>query len=316
MSRFPTTHRLESRPFAVSAVGAVGVLLIHALLVLSFVLSLSLPSARRPNTVGAGATAFLSAAEPEMTVVFIDEPTPAENASPPAPPVLASRGVTPPDLQLVILSPDPSPAGADAKAEDSDDSTKDAESADAGEHARLYGRYVGQVQARIERAWMRPRSEIGAPRFSCRARVQQDRTGAVVGVTLDRCNGTERWQQSLLSAIRTASPLPAPPDASVYADILWLSFSSEPFEEGGSTQGFEPATRMADVAERGVLDSFRQFVNDGQARLKSGDKEASKVIHLTIIGTPREPYVPNQLPAEPPTAPPLPEPPSIDRPQQ
>jgi hypothetical protein len=47
----------------------VGVLLIHALLVLPFVLSLSLPSPRRPDTTGAGATAFASAAEPEMTVV-------------------------------------------------------------------------------------------------------------------------------------------------------------------------------------------------------------------------------------------------------
>ena len=307
--------QFQSRPLAVSAGGVVGVLLIHALLVLPFVLTLSLPSTRRPNTIGAGASTFVSAAEPEITVVFIDEPTRLENTAP-KPPALASRGTAPPDLQLVVLSPDPSPPTANVKEADSSDAQEELAPAEAAEHARLHGLYLGQVQARIERAWTRPRSEIGAPRFSCRARIQQDRRGVVIEVTLDHCNGSERWQQSLLSAVRTASPLPAPPDASVYVDILWLSFFSQAFEESGSTQGFEPATRVADAADRGALESFRQFVNGAQAKLKSDDKEASKVIHLTIIGTPRELYVPNQLPTEPPTAPLLPEPPSIDQPQQ
>jgi hypothetical protein len=306
MSLGPTTSRLESRPLAVSAGGVVGVLLIHALLVLPFVLSLSLPSPRRPDTTGAGATAFASAAEPEMTVVFIDEPTPATSTSPSKPPPLASRGVTPPDLQLVVLSPDPSPAAANVKVADSDDAQEDTVVSQGAEHARLYGRYLGQMQARIERAWMRPRSEIGAPQFSCRTRIQQDRRGAVVEVTLDHCNGTERWQQSLVSAIRTASPLPAPPDASVYADILWLSFSSEGFEEGGSTQGFEPEAsqsglvRDSDIARQ----SFEQFAGGARRMFKPDDREDSKVIHLTIIGSPApESSPPNQPPALPPPTP-------------
>ncbi len=313
LSRSP---RFKSRPFAVSAAGVVGVLLIHVLLVLPFVLNLSLPSPRRPNVTGAGASAIASAAEPEMTVVFIDEPTPAEDTATPTPPVLASRGITPPALQLVVLSPDPDPAAAKANTEDSDDVKDDTGAAQAAEHARLYGRYVGQVQARIERAWMRPRSEIGAPRFSCRARIQQDHRGVLVAVTLDHCNGTDRWQQSLVSAIRTASPLSAPPDASVYADILWLSFSSEGFEEGGSTQGFEPETRAANEAERSVLESFQQFASGAHGELKSGDKESSKVIHLTIIGSPAARSTPNQLPAEPRASPPPLEPQSPGPPAQ
>lgn len=301
------TQGLQSRPLAVSAAGAVGVLLIHVLLVLPLVLNLSLPSPRRPNTPGAGASAFVSSTEPEMTVVFIDEPTPVQDTAPAKPPPLASRGTTPPDLQLVVLSPDPSPAAASVSPA-ADETEDDSVAADAAEHARLYGRYVGQLQARIERAWLRPRTEIGARRFSCRAQIRQDRRGAVVDVTLNRCNGTERWQQSLLSAIRTASPLPAPPDVSVYADILWLSFTSNAFEQGGSTQGFERATQVADATDRSVLESFRQFAKETHGELKSGDKESSKVIHLTIIGRPGGPYVPNQLPVEPPTTPPSLEP--------
>jgi hypothetical protein len=291
----PFTPRSESRPLAVSAVGAVGVLVIHALLVLPFVLNLSARSPKHPNRAGAGATAFVSSAEADMTVVFIDEPIPAH--TPPTPPVLASRGITPPDIQLVVLSPDPSQAAPSAKADESDDAQADSGAAEAAEHAMLYGRYVGQVQARIERAWMRPRTEIGSPQFSCRVRIQQDRSGAAVTADLDHCNGTERWQQSLLSAIRTASPLPAPPDASVYADVLWLSFTSRPFEEGGSTQGFEPETRLA-ATDRSALESFRKFASDDQG---GDDEESSNVIHLTIIGSPAgtTPRAPGEPPAEP-----------------
>jgi hypothetical protein len=241
MTRSAATSRLESRPLTVSAAGVVGVLLIHILLVLPFVLNLSLPSPKRPDRTGAGATAFLSTAEPDMTIVFIDEPT--ESPAPRTAPPLASRGMTPPDLQLVVLSPDPLPAAMNARTDD--DAQDDAAAAEAVDHAKLYGRYVGQMQARIERAWMRPRTEIGALRFSCQARIQQDRHGNLISIRLDHCNGTERWQQSLVSAIRSASPLPAPPDPSVSADVLWMGFTSEPFEEGGSTQGFEPEVRVA-----------------------------------------------------------------------
>ena len=309
MSLSPLTPRLESRPLAVSVAGAVGVVLIHALLVLPFVLSLSPPSPRRPNTAGAGATALVSSAEPDMTVVLIDEPTPTEDPAPPKPPALASRGETPPDLQLVVLSPDPFRAGANVAA-DSDHVEDNTASAEGADHARLYGRYLGQLQARIERAWMRPRSEIGAPRFSCRARIRQDRRGAVIEVTLDPCNGTERWQHSLVSAIRTASPLAAPPDASVYADILWLSFSSEGFEEGRSTQGFEPESRATGGTERSVLESFQRFASGTPGGHRSDDK-AANVIHLTIIGSPAD-HSPTSQPSVEPLATPLPDPQAPD----
>jgi len=135
---------------------------------------------------------------------------------------------------------------------------------------------------------VRPRSEIGAPRFSCRTRIEQDRQGGVIDIKLDQCNGSQRWQQSLVSAIRTASPLPAPPDASVYADRLWLTFGSEGFQSGGSTQGFEPESREARLADNRsqVLESFEHFASQSNKKLESGAKEDTDVIHLTIVGTP------------------------------
>lgn len=88
-----------------------------------------------------------------------------------------------------------------------------------------------------------------------------------------------------MSAIRTASPLPAPPDASVYADRLSLSFESEGFQLDGSTQGFEPETSVPNNGSQ-VLTSFEHFANRPDADLKPVGREDSKVIHLTIIGTP------------------------------
>lgn len=287
-------------------------LLIHALLVLPFLLELSPPTPRRPNSAGPGASALVSSNEPDMTVVFVDEPSPIQNPPPRAPSVLASRGITPPDLPLVVLSPDPSLSGADAKAHDSDDTAKDTALADAAEHARLYGRYIGQVQARIERAWLRPRTGIGAPTFSCRTRIQQDRRGTVVEVTVDHCNGTDRWQQSLLSAIRTASPLPAPPDESVYADVLWLSFSSQGYEESGSTQGFEPELRVANNTEHTVLESFQRFASGTRGDQKSDEN----VIHLTIIGPSSHDVSPTKNALLDPLPHPLPEPAFLDLPPQ
>jgi hypothetical protein len=297
-----TRSLIQSNRVRVSAVGIVGALFVHALIFLPLVLDLSLLSPHLPNQSGAGASALVTAQEPVMTAVFINEPSQDERLAPP--PDLASRGAAPRDLPVVVFSPDAAPAvQVDKASEQSEDSSAPPEAVgDQTQHALLFGRYLVQVQARIERAWMRPRSEIGAPRFSCRVRVKQDRQGGVIGIKLDPCNGSERWQQSLVSAIRTASPLPAPPDPSVYADRLSLSFESEGFQLGGSTQGFEPETRVANNGSQ-VLTSFEHFANRPDANLKPGSTEDSNVIHLTIIGTPT-----TSSPAVTPPADPAPEP--------
>ena len=113
----------------------------------------------------------------------------------------------------------------------------------------LFGRYVGQISARIERAWLRPRSAIGAERFDCRVRIEQDRTGKVLEITLEQCNGDSRWQTSLVRAIESASPLPAPPtdpdhsEEHVFASTLRLSFQSAVYTPGVSADFYEPETR-------------------------------------------------------------------------
>jgi hypothetical protein len=274
----------SARRIGVSAVGIGGTVLVHILLAIPFFVDLSLPAPHLPNRSGAGASVAPSSVEPSMTVVFINEVERVQRLALLKPEELASRGVAPRDLPIVVLSPDASPAADASTQEQQDNSALPEAMGDPTQHALLYGRYLVQVQARIERAWMRPRSAIGAARFSCRARIQQDRRGAVVAIALDHCNGSEHWQQSLLSAIRTASPLPAPPDPSVYADRLWLMFGSEGFQPSGSAQGFEPEARETFAA----VDPSQapNHLADGlNANFGFRRKESPDVIHLTIIGS-------------------------------
>jgi hypothetical protein len=125
--------------------------------------------------------------------------------------------------------------------------THDASVADAGRLSRLYGRYVSQITARIERAWVRPRTAIGAPSFSCKVQLLQDTSGNVKEVTLVDCNGDSRWQVSLVRAIQSASPLPAPPDSDVFSRTLVLGFNAEEFSHSGSTDGYERAVTASAV---------------------------------------------------------------------
>jgi hypothetical protein len=111
---------------------------------------------------------------------------------------------------------------------------------DDGERASMFGRYLGQVTARIERAWLRPRSPIGSSSFTCLVQIEQDKERNVGEVTLKACNGTTAWQLSLVHAIESASPFPAPPDPAVFSKTLIFEMVSDAFVEGGSTDGFAP----------------------------------------------------------------------------
>lgn len=92
--------------------------------------------------------------------------------------------------------------------------------------ALLFGRYMGQVKARIERAWDYPAAPFKG-KFQCKVQISQSEHGDVREVTLQRCNGDSLWQKSLVLAIQQSSPLPAPPSEDVFTSVLTLSFEAE-----------------------------------------------------------------------------------------
>jgi hypothetical protein len=104
------------------------------------------------------------------------------------------------------------------------------------------GLYVGQIDARIQRAWIRPRDPVKDGVFSCRVRIEQDAAGVVREITLERCNGNMRWQLSLVHAIQQASPLPAPPDPKVFQKLLQLDFQAQTYSSNVTQELYEPSS--------------------------------------------------------------------------
>jgi colicin import membrane protein len=88
--------------------------------------------------------------------------------------------------------------------------------------AGLLAQYQAQIQARIERAWIRPAS--AKPGLNCEVRITQVAGGEVVGVQVGRCNGDESVRQSIETAAYRASPLPQPPDPSLFDRNLVVTF--------------------------------------------------------------------------------------------
>jgi hypothetical protein len=162
----------------------------------------------------------------------------------------ASAGKVLQNLRLTIITPQPSFDIASDTTDSKDAIDGDASSADLQAQAALFGRYLGQIQARVERVWRRPRVSLGADGFDCRIQLRQTRTGEVTEVTLLDCGSELSWQLSLVRAIEGASPLPAPPDPSVFAESLQLKFHSAGYDASGSDDGFEPIRPASAATQR------------------------------------------------------------------
>ncbi len=93
------------------------------------------------------------------------------------------------------------------------------------EHAGLLARYVAEIQSRVERAWTRPPTAKAG--LKCEVWVTQVPGGTVTAVKFGPCNADEAVQQSISVAVFKASPLPAPPDPSLFERNLKLVFAPD-----------------------------------------------------------------------------------------
>ncbi|HEX3838568.1 MAG TPA: cell envelope integrity protein TolA [Steroidobacteraceae bacterium] len=82
--------------------------------------------------------------------------------------------------------------------------------------------WAAQIQARIQRAWIRPPSAHAG--LECTLDVTQVPGGDVVNVKLGSCNGDDAVKQSIVDAAYRASPLPAPSDPSLFERNLEVTF--------------------------------------------------------------------------------------------
>jgi TonB C terminal len=266
------THR-RFLPSAVT--GLVGTLLLHTFALQTVFLGTRAHKIRPPELQESGSPTK-SEGKPAESLVFIDLPkaTSTDNGIVEA---LASIRAAIKETPLTS-PPDPSPPLELEILSLSEDKPSDSsvESGDGVERARLIGIYTGQIQARVQRIWRRPRSPVtentgtamathADESFQCQVQVVQDKIGNVQEVLLPRCNGTEAWQRSLVIAIQQASPLPAPPSASVFSNSITLNFLGLSYVAGSPEDEYEivpmntlqallnpPATRPSQLDPRFV----------------------------------------------------------------
>lgn len=89
----------------------------------------------------------------------------------------------------------------------------------------LRGEYAALIRARIQRNWIRPASAQAG--LKCTIHVTQIPGGEVVGATLGACNGDAAVRQSIITAVLRSSPLPAPPDPTLFERNLTIEFVPE-----------------------------------------------------------------------------------------
>jgi hypothetical protein len=244
-------------------------LLAHALLYETAIWSAGTPE-RSPRDMPARVSLTSASGEETMQWIPLDPQaiTDASRPKPDLPPNHFQRDdvrKTLDEVALLIPDVDLSP-------------TPDATVADAGRLSMMYGRYMGQITARIDRAWLRPRTPIGASAFSCQVSVNQDAVGTVMEIALEQCNGDTRWQLSLVQAIQSASPLPAPPDPDVFSRKLHLAFTAEAYSSRSPPELYEPEALAR------VVQAPQNTQQADVALQHSANLQMPRVIKLTITG--------------------------------
>ncbi|MCC5867650.1 MAG: cell envelope integrity protein TolA [Gammaproteobacteria bacterium] len=93
------------------------------------------------------------------------------------------------------------------------------------EQAGLLDQYRRMIEQRIVRNWARPPS--AGPGLRCEVNVRQAPGGTVLDVRIGTCNGDEAVRRSIEAAVYRASPLPDPPDPSLFERNLTIIFRPE-----------------------------------------------------------------------------------------
>jgi hypothetical protein len=250
-------ERAPRRFLSPTLIGMLGTLLLHTMVIQSLPFGTRAPKAKPPETQESTDALTKSKADPIIeSLVLIALPDAIHSREPAIQNAVSSLAdlskmkikspvnVDPPallNLETLALSEDPA-------------SKLTSDGGDAAEQARLFGIYTGQMQARIDRVWRRPRTPINEEKFAaattdnrdsfqCEAQIIQDNRGNVQEILLPRCNGSAAWQRSLVLAIQHASPLPAPPSEKVFSTSITLNFVGLSYVAGAPDDAYEPTRR-------------------------------------------------------------------------
>jgi hypothetical protein len=234
-------------------IGIFGTLLLHALVIQSVSFGSRDPKQKWPEAEGSTSARAKSIGDAD-SLVFISLPTSVKANEATSGRILSSPlDLSKLKINLPINTDLPELFSLEILPLNEDQALRAvASAADGAEQARLFGIYTGQIQARIDRVWRRPRTPVNEDNvserdagdsFQCEAQIVQDIRGNVQEVLLPRCNGSAAWQRSLVLAIQHASPLPAPPSDTVFSRSINLTFLGLNYFAGASQDDYEPERR-------------------------------------------------------------------------
>jgi hypothetical protein len=238
----PSQLRWAEGRRAIAVLAAGGSILLHLAAFAPLILG-GAASSRRASPLPIGAVENVQQDSGALSAFFVNEDASGSNsvAQEDVPEEKFLRGPVLPEVLALLTQPAISIEGAVAQDENASNQSAQSEAAgDAQGRALLFGRYLGQISARISRAWVRPRASIDGGAFGCRARISQDHRGKIQEVELQGCTADARWQLSLVHAIESASPLPAPPDPGVFTPTVTLEFESAVYSPQADPDLFEP----------------------------------------------------------------------------
>jgi colicin import membrane protein len=99
------------------------------------------------------------------------------------------------------------------------------EHADASRNSAALASWESEIAAKITRAWLRPpTARVG---IDCMLNVTQVPGGEVTQVSIGQCNGDQAVRESIEAAVYRASPLPPPPDPSLFDRNLQIRFKPD-----------------------------------------------------------------------------------------
>lgn len=82
--------------------------------------------------------------------------------------------------------------------------------------------WAALITQKIENNWIKP--PTAPDNLKCSLSVQQVAGGTVTNVQVENCNGDDAVRQSIVNAVYQSSPLPPPPDPSVFDRNLTINF--------------------------------------------------------------------------------------------
>jgi colicin import membrane protein len=99
-------------------------------------------------------------------------------------------------------------------------------SLEAGRVQGVVAEYIGYIQERIQRSWLRPPGSVAG--LSCVVQVSLIPGGDVARVVIVRSSGDPVFDRSVETAVYKASPLPLPPDAALFKHFRDLRLIFKP----------------------------------------------------------------------------------------